>query len=53
MKVKLTKDHSIAGNIVITDTIVDIHQGVAQDLIERGIAESISKPKTKKEKESE
>ena len=52
MKIKLSKDHSIAGKIETVDTIVDIHQGVALDLIKRGIAESISKPKPKAKKES-
>jgi len=52
MKIKLSKDHSIKGKIETADTIVDIHQGVALDLIQRGIAESISKPKPKVKKES-
>jgi len=51
MKIKLSKDHSVKGKIETADTIVDIHQGVALDLIKRGIAESISKPKPKAKKE--
>tara|TARA_R110002153_G_scaffold274299_1_gene448232 strand:- start:635 stop:793 length:159 start_codon:yes stop_codon:yes gene_type:complete len=52
MKIKLCKDHSIAGKIETADAIVDIHQGVALDLIQRGIAESLSKPKSKAKKEN-
>ena len=52
MKIKLSKDHAIAGKIETADTIVDIHQGVALDLIKRGIAETLSKPKPKAKKES-
>lgn len=51
MKIKLCKNHSVAGKIETADTIVDIHQGVALDLVKRGIAELISKPKTKAKKE--
>ena len=50
MKVKLIKDHSIRGTVESADTIVDIGEGVAQDLIERGIAQKPSKPKAEKPK---
>lgn len=45
MKIKLKKDHSIRGKVESADTVVDISEGVAQDLIDRGIAEKLSKPK--------
>ena len=48
MKIKLTQDHSIRGCIEKSDTIVDVHDGVANDLIKRGIAEKVSKPKADK-----
>lgn len=48
MKVKLVKDHSIRGKIVEADTIVEIHDGVALDLIKRGIAKKLTKPKAVK-----
>mgnify|MGYP007122434523 CR=1 FL=1 len=38
MKIKLTKPHSIRGVVEKADTIVTISEGVALDLIERGIA---------------
>ena len=50
MKIKLSQDHSIAGKIENAETIVDIREGVALDLIKRGIAESLSKPKPKAKK---
>ena len=50
MKVKLIKDHSIRGKVESADTIVDIGEGVAQDLIERGIAQKPLKPKADKPK---
>lgn len=48
MKVKLTKDHSIRGKVEKAETIVDINDGVALDLIKRGIAQKLSKPKASK-----
>jgi hypothetical protein len=48
MKIKLTKDHSIRGKVEKADTIVDIHDGVALDLVKRGIAKKLSKPKADK-----
>ena len=48
MKVKLTKDHSIHGKVEPADTVVDIREGVALDLIKRGIAKKLSKPKPNK-----
>lgn len=45
MKVILKKDHSIRGKVEPADTIVDISEGVAQDLIDRGIASKPDKPK--------
>ena len=47
MKVTLKKDHSIRGVIEKAETVVDIGEGVALDLIKRGIA---SKPGDKKPK---
>ena len=40
MKITLTKDHSIRGVIEPADTVVDVHEGVAKDLIARGIAKT-------------
>lgn len=48
MKVRLTKDHSIRGKVEKADTVVDINDGVALDLIKRGVAKKLSKPKTDK-----
>jgi hypothetical protein len=48
MKVKLTKDHSVRGVVQPADTIVEIHDGVALDLIKRGIAKKTTKPKADK-----
>jgi len=48
MKVKLTQDHSIRGQVEKADTVVDISEGVALDLIKRGIAKKLSKPKASK-----
>lgn len=48
MKVKLLQDHSIRGKVETADTIVDVHEGVALDLIKRGIAKKLSKPKVSK-----
>lgn len=48
MKVKLLQDHSIRGKVETADTIVDVHEGVALDLIKRGIAKKLSKPKASK-----
>lgn len=48
MKVKLTQDHSIRGKVEKAETVVDINDGVALDLIKRGIAEKLSKPKASK-----
>ena len=48
MKVKLVKDHSIRGKVEKADTIVDISDGVALDLVKRGIAKKLSKPKADK-----
>ena len=50
MKVKLTKDHSIRGKVEDADTIVDISEGVALDLIKRGLAKKLSTPKPKADK---
>lgn len=47
MKVKLLQDHSIKGRIEKADTVVFIHEGVALDLIKRGIAAKLSAPKAK------
>lgn len=51
MKIKLTQDHPILGTIVASDTIVDIREGVAIDLINRKIAIEVAKPKPKKKEE--
>lgn len=49
MKIKLLKDHSVRGKICAAGNVVDIHSGVALDLVDRGIAEKVgSKPATKK-----
>jgi len=48
MKIILKKDHSIRGKVESADTVVDISEGVAQDLIDRGIAEKPAKPKPAK-----
>ena len=48
MKVKLTKDHSIRGKVEKADAVVDINDGVALDLIKRGVAKKLSKPKADK-----
>lgn len=48
MKIKLEKDHSIKGEIEKAGAIVDVHDGVAQDLINRGIASKPSRPKADK-----
>ena len=48
MKIKLEKDHSIRGEVEKAGTVVDVHDGVAQDLIDRGIASKPSKPKSSK-----
>jgi hypothetical protein len=53
MKIKLTQDHSIRGRIEKADTIVEVHDGVADDLIKRGIADTypiLSRPKADKPK---
>jgi len=50
MKIKLTTDHSIRGAIVSAETVVDVREGVALDLIKRGIAQKPSKPKADKPK---
>jgi len=50
MKIKLKQDHSIRGNVEPADSIVDINEGVADDLIKRGIAEKLSKPKAPSKK---
>ena len=47
MKIKLAKSHSIRGVVEKADTVVDVSEGVALDLIKRGIA---SKPGDKKPK---
>ena len=39
MKIKLLKDHPILGAIAPADSVVNLHDGVAQDLVDRGIAE--------------
>jgi hypothetical protein len=46
MKVKLVKDHSIRGTVEKADTIIS--DGVALDLVKRGIAKKLSKPKADK-----
>ena len=48
MKVKLKKDHSIRGVVEPADTVVEISDGVAEDLIDRGIADKVTKPKPAK-----
>ena len=50
MKIRLTTDHSIRGVITTAETVVDVREGVALDLIKRGIAAKLSKPKAKKPK---
>jgi len=50
MKIKLTVDHSIRGIIEAAETVVDVREGVALDLIKRGIADKLTKPKAKKPK---
>ena len=47
MKIKLTADHSIRGIIETAETVVDVSEGVALDLIKRGIADKIFKPTPK------
>ncbi len=41
MKIKLTKDHSIRGVIEKSGTEVEVSEGVANDLIKRGIAKKV------------
>lgn len=48
MKIKLLKEHSILGAIAPAESVVIIHDGVAQDLIDRGIAEKEEKAPAKK-----
>ena len=43
MKIKLNQDHSIRGVVEKSGAVVDISEGVAQDLIDRGIADKTSK----------
>ena len=47
MKIKLTKNHSIRGTVEKTDTVHDISEGVALDLIKRGIAVTVDGKKPK------
>ena len=47
MKIRLTTNHSIRGSIETADTVVDVREGVALDLIKRGIAEKLTKPTPK------
>ena len=47
MKISLTADHLIRGVITTAETVVDVREGVALDLIKRGIAEKLTKPKPK------
>jgi|DEB0MinimDraft_3_1074331.scaffolds.fasta_scaffold455029_1 hypothetical protein len=48
MKIELLKDHSILGNIAEAGTVFDLHNGVAQDLVDRGIAKKVEKKAAKK-----
>ena len=48
MKIKLLKDHPILGAIAPADSVVNLHDGVAQDLVDRGIAEKVEKAAAKK-----
>jgi|TARA_R110000744_G_scaffold126398_4_gene232713 hypothetical protein len=41
MKIKLKKNHSIRGVVEKADTTVEISEGVALDLIKRGIASKL------------
>jgi len=41
MKIKLKKDKSIRGQVEKAGTVVDVSDGVAQWLIERGDAEAV------------
>ena len=50
MKIKLPADHSIRGIIETAETVVDVREGVALDLIKRDLAKELSKPKAKKPK---
>ena len=47
MKITLKKDHSIRGKIEPAESVVEVSDGVADDLIVRGVAEKVSKPKPK------
>lgn len=47
MKIKLAKSHSIRGSVEKAETIVDISEGVALDLIKRGIAAQVDGKKPK------
>ena len=47
MKIRLTTNHSIKGSIETAETVVDVREGVALDLIKRGIAEKLTKPTPK------
>jgi len=47
MKIKLKKDHSVLGKVEKTDAVVEVREGVAQDLIDRGIAEKVTTSKSK------
>lgn len=49
-KIKLLQDHPVLGTIAKADDIVELHDGVADDLVARGIAEEVSKPKPKAKK---
>ena len=50
MKISLTADHLIRGVITTAETVVDVREGVALDLIKRGIAAKLTAPKAKKPK---
>ena len=48
MKIKLKQDHSIRGVVEKKGTLHDVHDGVAKDLITRGIAEKPTAEKSDK-----
>lgn len=49
-KIELLKDHPILGSIAEAGTVFALHDGVAQDLIDRGIAKEVGKKPAAKKK---
>lgn len=49
-KIELLKDHPVLGNIAEAGAVVVLHDGVAQDLVDRGIAKEVGKNNSAKKK---